>query len=34
VGECLSHLLSLLLAEKLPNERECLLEAAKVHLGE
>ena len=33
VGECLSYLLSLLIAEKLPNEREALLAAAKAHLG-
>ena len=33
VGECLNHLLSLLLAEKLPNERDALLAAAKAHLG-
>ena len=33
VGECLSHLLSLLIAETLPNEREAMLAAAKVHLG-
>lgn len=33
VGECLSHLLSLLMEEKLPNEREALLDAARAHLG-
>ena len=33
VGECLVYLLSLLIAEKLPNEREALLAAAKAHLG-
>lgn len=32
VGECLNHLLGLLLAEKLPNERNALLEAARMHL--
>lgn len=34
VGECLNYLLGLLLEEKLPNEREALLEAARVHLNE
>ena len=34
VGECLEYLLSLLLAEKLPNERELLLEAARMHINE
>ncbi len=34
VGECLKHLLSLLLAESIPNEREALLDAAKTHLAE
>lgn len=34
VGECLSHLLSLLLTETLPNERVALLGAAQAHLGE
>lgn len=34
VGECLNYLLSLLIAEMLPNERDMLLEAARVHLGE
>ena len=33
VGETLNHLLSLLIAEKLPNERDALLEAAKAHLA-
>ncbi len=33
VGECLSHLLSLLLAETLPNDREALLAAARTHLN-
>ena len=33
IGECLSHLLSLLMEEKLPNEREALLDAARAHLG-
>ena len=33
VGECLNHLLSLLIAEELLNEREALLAAAKAHLG-
>ena len=33
VGECLSHLLSQLIAEKLPNDRDALLEEAKLHLG-
>ena len=33
VGECLNHLLSLLLAEEMPNEREALLAAAKEHLS-
>ena len=33
VGETLNHLLSLLIAEKLPNEREALLEAAQLHLA-
>ena len=33
VGECLSHLLSRLLAEELPNDRDALLAAAKEHLG-
>ena len=33
VGECLNHLLSLLLAEELPNERAALLEAARAHLS-
>lgn len=33
VGECLSYLLSLLMEEKLPNEREALLGAARAHLG-
>ena len=32
VGECLSHLLSLLIEEKLPNDRAALLAAAKLHL--
>ena len=32
VGECLAHLLSLLLAEALPNDREALLTAARMHL--
>ena len=32
VGECLSHLLALLIAEKLPNDRDALLAAAKAHL--
>ncbi len=34
VGESLNYLLGLLLEEKLPNEREALLEAARVHLNE
>ena len=34
VGECLEHLLSLLLAEEIPNEREALLEAARLHIGQ
>ncbi len=33
VGECLEYLLSLLLAETLPNEHDALLDAAKKHLG-
>ena len=33
VGECLSHLLAQLIAEKLPNDRDALLEEAKLHLG-
>lgn len=33
VGECLEYLLSLLLAEALPNEREALLDAARAHLN-
>lgn len=33
VGECLNYLLALLLTEKLPNQREALLEAAKTHLA-
>ncbi len=32
VGECLNHLLGLLLAESIPNERNALLEAARTHL--
>ncbi len=32
VGECLAHLLDLLQAETLPNEREALLDAARKHL--
>ena len=32
VGECLSYLLSLLIAEELPNDREALLAAARLHL--
>ena len=32
VGECLNHLLSLLIGEELPNERDALLNAARVHL--
>ncbi len=32
VGECLAHLLDLLQAEMLPNEREALLDAARKHL--
>ncbi len=34
VGDCLQHLLHLLLAEKLPNDREALLAAARAHLCE
>jgi len=34
VGECLEYLLSQLLAETLPNEREALLDAARLHLAE
>lgn len=34
VGEYLKHLLSLLLAESIPNEREALLDAAKAHIAE
>ena len=34
VGECLNHLLSLLIAESLPNEREPLLQTAAAHLAE
>lgn len=33
VGECLTHLLSLLLEEKLPNTRDALLAEVRVHLG-
>ncbi len=33
VGDCLAHLLSLLLAEELPNDREVLLAAARAHLN-
>ena len=33
VGECLNHLLSLLIEERLPNERDALLNAARAHLG-
>ena len=33
VGECLNHLLGLLLAEELPNERDALMAAARLHLG-
>ena len=33
VGACLEHLLSLLLAEQLPNDREALLAAARTHLS-
>lgn len=32
VGECLTYLLGLLVAEALPNEREQLLDAARLHL--
>ncbi|MGN0755199.1 MAG: CCA tRNA nucleotidyltransferase [Aristaeellaceae bacterium] len=32
VGECLTYLLGLLVAETLPNEREQLLDAARLHL--
>ena len=34
VGECLNHLLGLLLKEALPNERDVLLKAARAHLRE
>ena len=34
VGECLNHLLSLLIAEKLPNERDALLAAARAHMDD
>lgn len=34
VGDCLQHLLHLLLAEKLANDREALLAAARAHLWE
>ncbi|MGN1369242.1 MAG: CCA tRNA nucleotidyltransferase [Aristaeellaceae bacterium] len=33
VGECLNHLLDLLMAETLPNERDALLCAAQAHIG-
>ena len=33
VGACLQHLLGLLIAETLPNEREALLRAAQAHLA-
>ena len=33
VGECLNHLLALLIEEKLPNDREALLAAARTHLN-
>ena len=33
VGECLNHLLALLIEEKLPNDREALLSAARTHLN-
>ena len=33
VGECLSHLLAQLIAEKLPNDRDALLAEAKLHLS-
>ena len=33
VGECLEYLLSLLLEESIPNDRDALLAAAKAHLG-
>jgi len=34
VGDCLAHLLSILLAETLPNDRDALLAAAKKHLNQ
>lgn len=34
VGECLQHLLTLLIAEALPNEGTALLEAAQAHLAQ
>ena len=34
VGECLAHLLSILLAETLPNDRDALLASAKKHLNQ
>ena len=33
VGECLNHLLALLIEEKLPNDRDALLAAARAHLN-
>ena len=34
VGECLNHLLGLLLKEELPNDRDVLLQAARAHLSD